>query len=241
VERNHVLTATKHVLRNIFNLSKNVTKSNAQQLNEIYAGKSATVLIVGSGETADGSSYLSDKIFTKIRTDVYFSEALDVICDAHELPFRSQSIDVVWTQAVLEHVLKPNEVVSEIERVIKDGGHVYSEVPFLQAVHEGAFDYQRYTKLGHRYLFKHFELVSLGTKGGPLLSLYWAMKYFFRAIFGFRLIYIPLAVFSIAPFWLLSFFCKKNSSRFEDAANGTFFLGTKKPKQLTIELLTTLY
>ena len=36
-------------------------------------------------------------------------------------------------------------------------GIVYAETPFMQQVHEGAYDFTRYTVLGHRYLFKKFK------------------------------------------------------------------------------------
>lgn len=41
--------------------------------------------------------------------------------------------------------MEPWVVAEEITRVLKEGDFVYSEVPFLQAVHEGAYDFTRFT------------------------------------------------------------------------------------------------
>jgi len=55
-------------------------------------------------------------------------------------------------QAGLEHVRDLWQVVAEIHRVLKDDGLVYAETPFMQQVHEGPYDFTRFTESGHRYL-----------------------------------------------------------------------------------------
>jgi len=59
----------------------------------------------------------------------------------------------VVTTAMIEHVLYPEEVGAEICRILKVGGLLYSELPFIQPVHEGAYDFTKYTLFGHRHLF----------------------------------------------------------------------------------------
>ena len=94
--------------------------------------------------------------------DIYASPTVDLICDAHYLPLEGEYYDAVWIQAVLEHVVQPELVVHEIHRVLKPDGIVYAETPFMQQVNEGAYDFTRYTVLGHRYLFKKFSLIDRG-------------------------------------------------------------------------------
>jgi ubiquinone/menaquinone biosynthesis C-methylase UbiE len=74
-------------------------------------------------------------------TDIDVRADIDVFCDGHEVPFRDGVYDAVMTSAVLEHVLYPERVASEISRVLKIGGVLYSELPFMQQVHEGAYDF----------------------------------------------------------------------------------------------------
>jgi ubiquinone/menaquinone biosynthesis C-methylase UbiE len=67
------------------------------------------------------------------------------VADGHQLPIADGSVDGVWIQAVLEHVLDPSIVVQEIHRVLTPGGVVYAETPFMQPVHEGAYDFTRFS------------------------------------------------------------------------------------------------
>ena len=69
-------------------------------------------------------------------------------------------------------------MVAEIHRVMKASGYVYAETPFMQQVHEGAYDFTRFTVLGHRYLFKDFDSIIIGGNGGSGEVLSWSIKHF---------------------------------------------------------------
>ena len=118
--------------------------------------------------------------------DIYASKSVDVICDSHYLPLKSEYYDGVWIQAVLEHVVEPIVVVEEIYRVLKKNGIVYAETPFMQQVHEGAYDFNRYSVLGHRYLFKHFKLIDLGGNQGSDVVFAWSSRYLVWSILRSR-------------------------------------------------------
>jgi hypothetical protein len=64
--------------------------------------------------------------------------------------------------------------------VLKDGGIVYAETPFMQQVHGSAYDFTRFTWLGHRRLFRKFKEIKSGTCGGPGMALIWSWRYFLR-------------------------------------------------------------
>ena len=64
--------------------------------------------------------------------DIGTGDNVDIVADAAALPFKDGSFDAVVIQAVLEHVENAPKVVSEICRVLKADGIVYSETPFLQ-------------------------------------------------------------------------------------------------------------
>ena len=51
-------------------------------------------------------------------------------CDATRLPFASKSIDLVFSNAVLEHIHNPQKVICEIARVTKRNGIGIHEVDF---------------------------------------------------------------------------------------------------------------
>ena len=57
----------------------------------------------------------------------------------------------------------------------------------MQQLHEGAYDFNRYTVLGHRYLFKNFKEISVGGNKGADIVLAWSVKYFFWPCFGIKM------------------------------------------------------
>ena len=111
-----------------------------------------------------------------IYSDIDSGADVDLFCDGHDLPFHDGVVDAVVTTAVLEHVLYPERVANEITRVLRPGGLLYSELPFMQQVHEGAYDFTRYTLSGHRRLFNSFEEIDSGMVAGPATALVWAIE-----------------------------------------------------------------
>lgn len=209
--------------------SKNkITKKNSNLfIKLIKKKKKPKVLIIGSGEKGKGSDNIwNEKKILRIGIDVYKSPTVDVICDAHYLPFKKNEYDGVWIQAVLEHVIDPKKVVDEIFRVLKRDGVVYAETPFMQQVHEGAHDFTRFTVTGHRYLFKKFSQITIGGLGGTEIVLAWSIKYFFWSILRNRKLSSLISfIFELffRPFSLLT-----SKKSLYDASSGVFFMGRKK-------------
>lgn len=142
----------------------------------------ATVLVVGAG----GQRHWVDPALGGgarhiLYCDVDVRASVDLFCDGHDLPFRDASVDAVVTTAVLEHVIDPVRVADEITRVVRPGGYLYSELPFMQQVHEGAYDFTRYTLSGHRRLFRWFAEVEAGMVAGPGTALAWSLENFLLA------------------------------------------------------------
>jgi SAM-dependent methyltransferase len=191
----------------------------------------AQVLVVGGGALGHGMESIDrDPDLEFINTDVYISDRVEIACDAHQLPFADSSFDAVIVQAVLEHVVSPHDMVAEIHRVLRPQGFVYAETPFMQQVHGGAYDFTRFTDLGHRRLFRMFEEIDRGVALGPASSLFWAIRYFARAIprrAGLPIKLLDL-IASCSAFWLV--YLDKRLSRHDgayDAASGLFFLGRR--------------
>jgi SAM-dependent methyltransferase len=91
---------------------------------------------------------------------------LDVAADAHSLPFANESLDAVYSNAVLEHVQRPWRVAEEIYRVLRPGGKIFINVPFLNIIHD-THDYFRFTDKGLQILFSRFVEVASGISAGP--------------------------------------------------------------------------
>lgn len=190
--------------RFIFGLEEK-SRRNIENIIQLINPKK--VLIVGSAEVGAGTQLLYEtENFEIVGIDIYESPTVTKLCDAHNLTFEDNSFDFVVCQAVLEHVHTPQLVVNEIHRVLKPGGVVYSEIPFLQAVHEYPYDYTRFTREGHRELYSSFEVIEAGINGGYLNASAWAFRYLILSIFRVRIISILLSI----PIFLFSKIVEKN-------------------------------
>ena len=79
-------------------------------------------------------------------------------------PIASGSLDGISCLAVLEHVEKPWVVAQEMRRMLKPGGLVFIDWPFLQPVHGYPSHFYNATRTGLGNLFKDgFEPIVLDT------------------------------------------------------------------------------
>src|SRR3989304_10358458 len=110
-----------------------------------------------------------------INLDIKTNPRIHVMTDAHKLPFKDSSIDCIFSNAVLEHVQFPWIVSKEINRVLKKGGYVCINVPFLNIIHDSygndGQDYFRFTPKGLRACFRDFQEVKTGMSAGPMAFL----------------------------------------------------------------------
>ncbi len=138
---------------------------------------------------------------------------VDVVADAHNLPFRSDSLDSIMMAAVLEHVQNPQKVVEEAFRVLKKGGFIYAETPFLQHFHGYPDHYQNFTLIGHNFLFRKFTKIETGPTTGPFSTILILISNFFDDFIEhkyMRKILLILTCSFLYPFKYLDIFFKKN-------------------------------
>jgi hypothetical protein len=188
------------------------------------------VLVIGGGTIGSGAGELyNDPTVELVGIDVYASPHTHLLADAHRLPFADGVFDGVWIQAVLEHVLEPATVVAEIHRVLRSSGLVYAETPFMQQVHEQAYDFSRFTQSGHRWLFRRFSEIGAGPVGGSGVALVWSIRYFTRSLGAGNALSRLLSL----PFFWLRFFDRFARGRaVADAASGVFFLGRRAERSI---------
>lgn len=98
---------------------------------------------------------------------------VDVVADAHFLPFGLGTVGVLYCEAVLEHLERPDLAVAEMFRVLKPGAYVFAATPFLQAFHGYPDHFQNFTLAGHSGLFTRsgFDVVDSGPCVGPAFTL----------------------------------------------------------------------
>jgi SAM-dependent methyltransferase len=215
-------------------LSNTVARDQVQRMRSELCRESADrplILVVGGGTVGYGlDGMYSDARIDVMAFDIYVSPVAQFVADAHAIPVADGSVDGVVVQAVLEHVLQPQKVADEIERVLRPNGMVYADTPFMQQVHLNAYDFTRFTDSGHRYLFRAFERVDSGAVAGAGTALRWSVDYFVRALTRSRKLG---RIAALSLFWLgfMDRFLDRKHSL--DGCSSVFFLGRKAGQRLS--------
>lgn len=202
-------------------------------------GRRPRLLVVGGGTVGQGAEPLYETDAVEIIAfDIYCSDLVDVIADGHAMPLVDGSVDGVWIQAVLEHVADPAIVVGEIHRVLRPGGLVFADTPFLWPVHEKAWDFTRWTPSGHRWLFRGFDVIAAGTSSGPGTLLLLAIRNLAAALFRSS----KAGHLATLPFFWVRFLddlC--DPRRALDGAAGIFLYGRRSDRNLDVRELVAFY
>jgi uncharacterized protein YbaR (Trm112 family) len=202
------------------------------------------VLVLGGSRLGAGMQSLAEcPSIQLVETDVSFGPRTVLICDAHDIPFPDRTFDGVVAQAVLEHVVDPYRCVEEMHRVLKGRGLVYAETAFMQQVHGGAYDFTRFTALGHRRVFRRFEEVGSGAVCGPGMALASAYTSFLVSLAGTRLAGRLAGLLGRLSSFCLKYFDSYLVERPEalGAASALYFMGRKSTDVISDREIVALY
>jgi len=113
-----------------------------------------------------------------VNLDLFIVPGVDVAADAECLPFADSTFERVECDAVLEHVLRPEQLMREIRRVLAPGGYAHLVTPFCHPFHEYPKDFRRFTLDGLKELACGMEVVAEGWRTGPTATvLVFAIEY----------------------------------------------------------------
>lgn len=160
-------------------LNESVNANSSHFLAEILAHPARRYADIGAGlreAVCENCVYL--EVYPSISTDI-------IVEPGAALPFNTASLDGVGCFAVLEHVRRPWETAQEIARIVKPGGKVFIDWPFLQPVHGFPSHYYNATREGLRSIFSdNFEVTHLftGKHEGPDYTISWILRQFISRI-----------------------------------------------------------
>ena len=160
------------------------THNNSRQVREALSrfygqvSDAGLLLNVGSGVTSRRKG--------TINLDVALSSTVDCVASGDALPFRSGHFAGAVSQEVLEHVPDPSAVLLEIKRVLRPGGYLYCQLPFIIGYHPGPNDYWRFTVEGIRQIVLDagLEIVESGMSVGPATGFYRVVVEFVASFAG---------------------------------------------------------
>jgi len=155
---------------------------------------------------------------------------VDLIGDIHALPMEDNTADAVICTGTLEHVRDPRRAVAELHRILKPGGIVHIDVPFIQGYHPDPTDYWRFTLDGLRLLCEEFEELASGVHIGPSCGLVWIAREWANSVSANRvlsnLFLIPVALLT-APFKYFDYLMIRGQ-RAHHVASAVYFRGRKR-------------
>jgi carbamoyltransferase len=165
-----------------------------------------------------------------VTVDAFAGPGVDVVGDIHALPIPDASFDCVFCTGTLEHIRNPFVAVQELHRILKPGGLIHIDVPFMQGYHPDPTDYWRFTLDGLRLLCEPFQEVESGTYIGPSCGLVWTAREWANSVSSNKivsnLLLVPVALLT-APFRYLDLLLI-HSRRSHHVASAVFFRGRRR-------------
>jgi SAM-dependent methyltransferase len=132
-----------------------------------------------------GSGRKSDDYPNVVQLDIVGYPQVDVLSVNQVLPFVDDCFGAVFSLNVLEHVADPFGCARELARVLKPGGVLYVDTPFLTAEHGYPTHYFNMTRMGAVRLFSDrldLERHYVPASGHPIFMLTHFLSYYAAAL-----------------------------------------------------------
>lgn len=99
------------------------------------------------------------------------NEQIDVFYNGRELPFDDKKFDSILCSEVFEHLFNLEDLLKELNRVLKLNGNILITCPFVWNEHEVPFDYARYSRFALQHILTKsgFEIIEF-TKSGTFVT-----------------------------------------------------------------------
>lgn len=134
-----------------------------------------------------GAGLRSSVSINMVNTEIYPGVSTDVVCVGEDLPFEDAQFDFALCAAVLEHTRRPWETAREICRVVKPGGTIRVDYPFLQGVHGYPNHYFNATPEGSISLFESLCDIKSSTvesNNHPIHVIWWILSSWRSGLIG---------------------------------------------------------
>lgn len=176
------------------------------------------ILNAGSGSVRYGENCLN--------VDVQPKENVDLVCDLHELPDSLGTFDVIICNATLQYCRNPLAVAERFYDLLRAGGYLFVEAPWVQAYCPDTRDCFRFSEHGLRAIFARFEILECGPTIRPGSALLQVATSVARNLTPSRYVNFALAKLTGALLYPL----RGLRTSKESLAAGAFYLVARKPE-----------
>jgi SAM-dependent methyltransferase len=120
-------------------------------------------------------------------TDIQPGPGVDIVADAQNMPqIPTESADCVFLVSVLQYIPSPQQAIDEVFRILRPGGIVYVNVPFIFYYHDDPVDLYRFSLPGLELLCSRFERIASGSRRGPASTFVELLIRFLAILFSFN-------------------------------------------------------
>ena len=159
---------------------------------------SCDVLEIGCGNARWRVLFPSSSKY--VGMDIVDRPGVDVVANAEQMPFEAESFDVIFSNAVLEHIQDVAQAASEIHRILRPGGHLILGTHGVWPVHCAPHDYRRWTSYGLLWEFRKFCNINVAQVGGATANRLMLVNVYLRKLQEsssvMRFIIMPFIVFN---------------------------------------------
>jgi len=117
-----------------------------------------SVLDFGCGRKPYENLFTNATSYTGVDMEVtghdHSNSKVDKYYDGKTIPFENNYFDNIFSSEVFEHVDNIDDIIKELNRVLKKDGKILITVPFVWNEHEIPYDFRRFSKYGMEYLLK---------------------------------------------------------------------------------------
>jgi SAM-dependent methyltransferase len=129
--------------------------------------KNAVIYDIGAKDARARYFGTPPRDVTVICSDIEPGPMVDIVADAQNMPISSDSADCVFLVSVLQHIPSPQRAIDEAFRILRPGGVLYVNTPFIFVYAHDPEDLYRFSVRGLETLCARFERITSGSIRGP--------------------------------------------------------------------------
>lgn len=143
---------------------------------------SKVLLDVGSGDNPPYDDLFKNKVSKILKLDP-FSKIANIKSEVENITLPDESVDLILSTQVFEHVKNPFLASNEIFRVLKPGGQAFISTHGFWEIHRIPKDYWRFMPDGLNEIFNKFSHIEIIPNGGTVVFLGQAFNLLSREAF----------------------------------------------------------
>ena len=184
----------------------NISDKWLESYSKYYKG---TLVDLGCGEAPHKNYFLQyvNKYIGVDWTNTLHNSKADIISDLNKkIEIENDFADTIISISVMEHLCEPQTFLNESYRILKKGGTIILQVPWMWWIHEAPHDYFRYTPYGLKYMFEKagYKDIHIQPTTGFFTMWFLKMNYFSLKWIKGSKIRRSFTRGLLIPFWYLS-------------------------------------